>query len=52
MSIATVLLVQVTGLYTGGFGACLQGVARMVYVALCKNNVNQETSTLIFNALF
>jgi hypothetical protein len=52
MSISTVLLVEVTGLYTGGFGAFLQGVARIVYTALCKNGVNGETSVVIYNALF
>jgi uncharacterized membrane-anchored protein YitT (DUF2179 family) len=56
MSIATVLLVEVTGLYTGGFSACLQGVARLVYVAMMKNASNdaaaQEVANIVFNALF
>jgi uncharacterized membrane-anchored protein YitT (DUF2179 family) len=52
MSISTVLLVEVTGLYAGGFGACFQGVARTVYVVLKLHDVNERLASTIFNALF
>jgi hypothetical protein len=52
MSISTVLLVEVTGLYVGGFAACFQGVARVVYVALNLKGVNPTLANTIYNALF
>jgi uncharacterized membrane-anchored protein YitT (DUF2179 family) len=52
MSISTVILVESTGLYTGGFGACFQGIARVAYVALSLKNVNPEVANIIYNALF
>jgi uncharacterized membrane-anchored protein YitT (DUF2179 family) len=53
MSISTVLLVEMTGLYTGGFAACFQGVARVVYVVLHLNNIVSPTlANVIYNALF
>jgi hypothetical protein len=52
MSFSTVLLVEVTGLYTGGFAACFQGIARVVYVALNLNHVNETLANTIYNGLF
>jgi hypothetical protein len=52
MSISTTLLVEVTGLYTGGFGACFQGVARVVYAALSLKGVDHTLANTIYNALF
>ncbi|GHU47977.1 hypothetical protein FACS1894218_3660 [Bacilli bacterium] len=55
MSLATFFLVEVTGLYTGGFSACFQGVARLVYAKLMLN-ANDEHAQLVaktvYNALF
>lgn len=52
----TVLLVQSTGLYTGGFGACFQGIARLVYAAIMKKDVddhkNKMIARIVYNALF
>jgi uncharacterized membrane-anchored protein YitT (DUF2179 family) len=54
MSIATVLLVEVTGLYTGGFGAFLQGVARLTYSGISNSVLkdNPYIAQIIFNAMF
>jgi hypothetical protein len=52
MSISTVLLVEVTGLYTGGFAACFQGIARVVYVTLNLKGVNPTLANTIYNGLF
>lgn len=53
MSFFSVLLVQSTGLYTGGFGAICQGIARLVYASLNKNsNGSHETRLVIYNLLF
>jgi uncharacterized membrane-anchored protein YitT (DUF2179 family) len=52
MSVATVLLVEVTGLYTGGFGACLQGVARLVYTAMMKHANDPNNASLVANYVF
>jgi uncharacterized membrane-anchored protein YitT (DUF2179 family) len=55
MSIATVLLVEVTGLYTGGFAACLQGIARLVYTAMMKHASGDNAELVanyVFNGLF
>ncbi|GHU31947.1 hypothetical protein FACS1894166_04330 [Bacilli bacterium] len=59
MSIFTVLLVEVTGLYAGGFSACFQGVARLVYAAMMKHAggagataTAAYTAQVVYNALF
>jgi hypothetical protein len=52
MSISTVLLVEVTGLYTGGFAACFQGIARVAYTVLRLQDVNEKLANMIYNALF
>ncbi|GHU27394.1 hypothetical protein FACS1894152_3970 [Bacilli bacterium] len=56
MSLATFFLVEVTGLYTGGFSACFQGVARLVYAKLmlfAKGNDHAEfIAKTVYNALF
>lgn len=53
MSFFSVLLVQSTGLYTGGFGAICQGIARLVYASLNINEVSSnETRLIIYNVLF
>jgi hypothetical protein len=54
MSFFSVLLVQSTGLYTGGFGAICQGIARLVYASLNKSNTfnSDETRLVIYNLLF
>jgi uncharacterized membrane-anchored protein YitT (DUF2179 family) len=55
MSIATVILVEVTGLYTGGFGACFQGVARLVYASMMKHSTGAHAeyiAQVVYNALF
>lgn len=57
----TAILVQSTGLYTGGFNACFQGIARFVYAILRKKagegvsdiNRNQVLiAKVVYNALF
>lgn len=52
MSVSTVILVESTGLYTGGFAACFQGIARVVYVALSLKGMDHNLANVIFNALF
>lgn len=53
MSFLTLLLVQNTGLYTGGITAMFQGVARLAFVGLTKSvAVDAGTATLIYDALF
>jgi hypothetical protein len=53
MSFFSVILVQATGLYTGGFGAICQGIARITYTALNKDGVGSESMRLVvYNLLF
>ena len=53
MSFLSVVLIQSTGLYTGGFGAICQGIARLTYASLNKNKIGTEESRLaIYNALY
>jgi hypothetical protein len=40
MGIATLLLVEVTGLYSGGTAALFQGIARLFYVLIVDNVQN------------
>jgi hypothetical protein len=52
MSISTVLLVEVTGLYTGGFAACFQGIARVAYTVLHLQGMDDNVANMIYNGLF
>ncbi len=52
MGVGTLLFVEVTGLYAGGSAAFLQGIARLVYVAVQKNVTKQDWTYFIYNILF
>ena len=52
MGVATLLFVEVTGLYAGGSAAFLQGIARLVYVAIQKNVTRESWTYFIYNLLF
>jgi len=52
MSFVTVILVENTGLYSGGITALFQGIARISYAAMDKNHVNPELADIIYNLLF
>lgn len=54
MGIATLLLVEITGLYSGGTAALFQGIARLFYV-LIVDNVNDTSAVwigFVYNIMF
>jgi hypothetical protein len=44
--------VKNTGLCNSGLGGITQGISRLVNCLLLKNNVDKETTKIIFNFLF
>lgn len=50
MAFLTAILVENTGLYTGGIAAMFQGVARLSYVGLSQ--AGSDAAELVYNALF
>jgi uncharacterized membrane-anchored protein YitT (DUF2179 family) len=49
MATASTILVQSTGLYTGGTGALFQGIARLTYSTM---HGDKETALVVYNALY
>jgi uncharacterized membrane-anchored protein YitT (DUF2179 family) len=53
LSFSVVIFVQSTGLYTGGFGALFQGIARLTFLLLSLHNSSHaEMNAIIYNILF
>ena len=54
MGIGTLLLVEVTGLYSGGTAALFQGIARLFYVLIVKNveNTGAVWIDFVYNIMF
>lgn len=46
------VLIQSTGLYTGGLGAFFQGVARVVNTKLTMDKLDASTTRVVYNAMF
>ncbi|MGL4951488.1 MAG: YitT family protein [Mycoplasma sp.] len=52
MSVASVFLVQNTGLYSAGIGGVFQGIARIAETIMIKSNVDHNTVVGVYNSIF
>ncbi len=52
MSFIVLLVVESTGLYTGGVTALFQGVARLANVIMYEAGVDATTTSIVYNVLF
>ena len=50
--VATLFLIQNTGLYTAGLSGIFQGIARVSHFSLLNNGVDENTSKLYYDLIF